>query len=205
MRDTISYQLNAVGFTPWIPLSYIQPTFNASWFLRLSSNATGVTFSAQYAVEDLNFEYSAVGVQATTTLTLNFAPAVSANQFNTGQNPINGVNYLSFGHNLIVGDVVFIKGSAQAYAAGATNIDGFYPVATVVDQNNVTVTVVPSQSATFPNLRVGILRPYVDTNMSAKTANAQSGVVFPIQAVRGNLTAITTGYVSFSVLQGLGT
>src|SRR5271170_4381094 len=96
-----SYSTLAAGFGPWVPVDYLQATFNVALAVLPSAAATGQLFSVQYTMDDQSIFRQVNWTQATTTVTVTdgiqaFGPANS-----TTYNP----------HGLTTGDTVQFLGS----------------------------------------------------------------------------------------------
>lgn len=100
-------------------------------------------------------------------------------------------------HGLRVGDSVVVTGAGAPF-------DGTFAVASVVDADNITYTVLNSgllistPGATFARLRV-----FAHEDLTALTADADGNYAFPVRACRLNITAYTDGKATLTVNQGL--
>lgn len=177
--------LNAAGAGPWIPVAYNQPTFNLS-LAGFPSSGASLTYKAQHTFDEMDLERVVLITQSTTTVTV------------TDSGPTG------LGHGLSVGDDVILKGTAQGGAPAS--VDGDYAVASVVSLTQYTVTVPTSQTiATAIRARVTTLKVVDNATMVGQTGRSSSNYAFPVTAVRANITAYASGFLSFILLQGLGT
>lgn len=194
----------------WVPLSYNALAFNAIISGIAHGATTTFTWSAQYTLDDPEFERPISASQTTTVITVTDPGgwALGASILGPGGNT---------GHGLSVGDSVILKGLGSG-------MDGTYDVASVPSATTYTVTSLVSQSATGAvGARVTPLRVFVHPGLNGITAgttaramaaigmgqpdnSATATQVAPViaMAVRPRMTAWTAGNLDFIVLQGIG-
>jgi len=98
-------------------------------------------------------------------------------------------------HGLVAGDSVCVEGAGSPF-------DGTYAVASVVDANSFTYTVLDSGSTGTQNARLVKMRVFDHSSITGKTANSDGNFAFPVRAVRLNVTSYTGGSVTLTVNQG---
>lgn len=98
-------------------------------------------------------------------------------------------------HGLVVGDSVLVE------QAGAP-FDGTFAVASVVDANSFTYTVLNSGSTGTYEGKIAPMRVFPHSSVTAKTTNSDGNYAYPVAAVRLNVTAYTSGKVTLNVTQG---
>lgn len=181
MRSPISVSVSgAPGISPWVVLDYLQRPFNVALMASLSAAASGVTYKVEYTPDNPNQSRAntnnVVSLSRTTTVaTLTFT------------NP----------HNLVIADSVVVFGS------GDPNLDGTYQVASVTSPTALTYTVANTGAATGLNSAHAIpLRVFPHDYMVALTAKADGNFAFPVWACRLNVTGLSAGVVTLSILQG---
>lgn len=97
-------------------------------------------------------------------------------------------------HGLTTSDSIIVVGTGNA------NVDGTFQVAGVTDQNVITYTIT-STAAVFTSGKVAVMRVFTHSTLTAKTANADGNIAYPVQAVRLRITSHTAGYVTMLVNQ----
>lgn len=169
----VTQRLSAAGFAPWIPLNRLQRNTNVGLAVSLSSGAS-LTYTVEHTLDDLYKEYTDFTISRTTTT----------------------ATVTQTTHGLSVGDWVYIKN------AGAP-MDGFYKVASVVDANNFTYTVLNSGVASSgPNASMQKARVFAHAVLAALTASNVSNYIVPVTATRLTITAYSSGFADYTVLQG---
>ena len=166
-------RLSSATFSPWIPLNRIQWVANVGLAVSLSSGAS-LTYSVEHVFDDIFMIQTKFTISRTTTVAT--------------------VTYVN--HGLSVGDWI------QVTNAGAP-MDGTFSVASVVDANNFTYTVLNSGAAANSNnatLQMGRVFPH--SVLAAKTTSADSNYAFPATAVRLRLSVYSSGFADLTVLQG---
>lgn len=98
-------------------------------------------------------------------------------------------------HGLSVDDSVVVDEAPAPFA-------GTYAVASVVDQNNITYTVVDSGATVAYDAKVKPLRVQLHPVLNAITADADSNFTVPPTACRLNVSSYTAGYVDLNVVPG---
>jgi hypothetical protein len=183
MRSPISVQVSgAPGISPWLLLDYLQRPFNVALMASLSAAAAGVGYRVEYTPDNPNQTRANTNnvvslTRATTVATLTFT------------NP----------HNLVVGDSVVVFGSGDPNLEG----NGSVTVASVVSPTVLTYTVANTGLAVASSYTRAIpLRVFPHDFMVALTAKADGNIAFPCWAVRLNVTGLSAGVVTLSVLQG---
>jgi hypothetical protein len=170
---TVSTVQNTAGPSPWLVVDYLQRPFIEGLFASLSEDASAITYQVEHTPDNPNVLTPFTGSRTTTVLTLGFAKA----------------------HGLVAGDSVVIP-PPSAFA-------GTYPVASAPSTTSLTVTVPNSGPAVdVPQASAALLRVFIDTVLTAKTAKAYALNAVPVLASRVNATAVTTGIVTLQVVQG---
>lgn len=170
----VSVRLSAAGFSPWIPLNRLQNNFNVGLAVVFSSNGN-LTCTVQHTFDNI-FEWLPTRVTRSTT-------TATARRTN---------------HGLSTADWIGIQGMQS------TNLDGFFAVASIPDQDTVTYTV-SNTGATEANGFMTIGRLFPHLTLQALTADADGNYISPVTACRLLVSAYTAGYVDLIVSQGLGT
>jgi hypothetical protein len=167
MTGTVSVTLAATGVSPWIPVNRYQVPFGVSLF-GLPSSGASVTWKVQHTADRLDSD-------AERPISISRAGTVA-----TVTDPA---------HGLSVGDSVIIMGS------GSSNLDGTQAVASIVDANTYTYTVVNTgATASATGTRGKNLRVFDHATLTGQTARA---------AVRLSATVVS-GTVTLEILQGMG-
>ena len=184
--------VSAAGNGPWVPVDYMQATFNVGVTVVPSSAATGVSCSVQYTVDDPSTERGISWTQSGTTVTVT-DPPWSANP-----------NQPLIPHGLSVGDSVILQATGGGLSSGFLSVDGTYAVASIVNANQYTVTVTPSQTVSTPAAGlVSHARVFTTTAIPAATAARLSGnIIQPCCAVRLAVATLTAGTIDLTVIQG---
>jgi hypothetical protein len=174
MRTTSQISQAAVGVTPWVPIDNSLLGFGLNIGCYVSSGAS-LTYKAQYTHDDLNrFQVCSI-TRAATVATLK----LTAHGF-TGTT-----------------DSVIVRGT------GDSNLDGTYPVATIVDANTITYTVANSGATVAKGTaECVVVRVFDHATITAKTANFDGTITVPVTAVRLNLTIWTSGTVTMLLNMG---
>lgn len=170
----ISTTLGAAGASSWLRINSKQIPFDLSFRVTLSSGAA-MTYQVQHTFDDPEKRQNCSLARTTTTATLTLAD-----------------------HGSSVGDSVTVTGAEAPF-------DGTYAVATVVDANNVTYTVANSgaTAAATDVARVTVFRVAAHATVTGKTASDDgSQYTAPVQAIRLNITAYTSGKATLTALQG---
>lgn len=177
----IQIRLSALGNSPWVPLNRLQRSFAVALFGYPSSNAN-LTWKVQHTGDPTDIDAARpVTISRVTTTATVIDPGPNAT-----------------GHGLSVGD------SIQLMGAGAP-FDGFYSVATVVDQFTYTYTVANSGlTAAQQGARVHSLRVLDHATLIGQTGRADGNYAFPPTACRLVTTAYVAGYVDLDIIQGRG-
>lgn len=185
----VDINANALGFTPWVPIDYLQNGFAIGLGFSVSSGAS-LTATVQHTFDDiLQNDHPVIITQATTVIT------VTDGGFTQ---PYAGAYGLG-GHNLSVGDWVSITGSK------APSMDGQYSVTTVPNNTSYTLTSLVSQTATAdPGVQIASARVYPHATLAGVSARQDGNYAFPPMAIRLNLTAYTSGIASLMIRQGMG-
>jgi len=163
--------LSSAASSNWIPLNLLATPFNVAIGCVCSSNINA-TYSVDYSYDNPNVPVACSISRTTTTATLTLT-----------------------NHGLTTNDSVIVTGS------GDSNLDGTYKVASVVDQNNVTYTVVNTGATASISSKVSPMRVFTHPTITGQTANADGNIAFPICAVRLRVSAWTAGYVTMLVNQ----
>lgn len=181
MRSPISVQVSgAPGISAWIPLDYEQRPFDVALMASLDAAASGVTYKVEFTPDNPNQTRAntnnVVSLTRTTTVaTLTFAKP----------------------HNLVVGDSVVV------FNSGDPNLDGTFQVASVTSPTALTYTVSNTGlTAQAGYARAIPLRVYPHDTMTGLSAKADGNFAFPCWACRLNVTGLSAGVVTLSVLQG---
>lgn len=174
MRSTLT-PLGATGPGPWFPLDTIQSGFGVGYFCSVQESST-VTYKIQHGFYDPAVDEQPVIItRVTTTATLTFPKPMSPK----------------------VGDSLVIT------SAGAP-FDGTYDIASVTSSTVVTYTVANSgATVSGAGTKALLIRTEDDPIVVSKTASTSGNIAFPVNAIRLNLTAYTSGAVALTVNQGI--
>lgn len=192
MRPT-QVSLSAAGNSPLVFTDYQQTPFDLSIAVICSSGAT-LSYQPQVCIDDPSntWDRNVIATQATTVITV-------TNDFGP---PGNGNT-----HGLSVADIVQLKGTQGNLASGVlANIDGLYPVATIVSATSYTLTSPTSQTFTAgPDTKAQSFRvfPAYVAVVGGTTARTLSSYTVPISAVRLVVSAYTSGTCTMVLLQGM--
>lgn len=167
----------ALGNSAWAPLNQVQAEFGVSIGCAVTSGAS-LTYKIQHTFDD-------PGPDGRRAISVSRAATVAT--------------VIDNDHRLSVGDSLVITGT------GSTVMDGTFDVATVVDANTYTYTVVNSgptvdQTNTFLNS----FRVYTHATIVGQTGRVDGNYAFPVQAVRLVVTVFVSGKVDAIFLQGMG-
>jgi hypothetical protein len=165
------------GYTPWVPLNYMQWMFNASVALIPSSDAATLACQGQYTPDPQDIVYAR-------SISIARAAAVA-----TVTDP---------GHGLTTGDGVTV------YQSGSSALDGYQATVTVVNASTYTYPCANSgPTASGGNCSAVIARqlPITAITGTARVV-APLTLYMPVHAVRLNITTLTAGFVDFLVTQG---
>lgn len=171
----VRVRLSAAGFSPWVMIDRLQTDFSVGLGVLFSSGAN-LTCSVQHTFDDLHTANPCSITRSGTAATLKL------------------VN-----HGLSVSDWI------QVVSSGSTNLDGAYAVASVVDADNITYTVVNTGATADTGsaiVHIGRVLPHL--TLAGITASADGDYTAPIQACRLIVTSYTGGFVDLNVLQGAG-
>lgn len=179
MRPIVVGPLSANGNSIWIPLNRLQIALSIA-LAGIPSSGASLIWAVQHTFDDLSSD-SERQVQITRAGTV--ATLVDA------VNP----------HGLSVGDSLIIMGS------GSTNLDGTYDVASVVDANTVTYTVVNTgATASNSGTRAKYLRVFPHATLTGQTGRADGNYAFPPTACRFVISGYASGSFRGEVVQGMG-
>lgn len=175
MKTTTVVSAAATGPTAWIP---VDPTTTGQLGLAIGCTITSgdtLTYKAQYTYDSLNNWQPCKITRSTTTATLTL--------------PAHGVSGTS--------DSIIVRTSGDA------NLDGTYTVASVSSSSVITYTVANTGNLVDNGCaQVLVLRVFDHGTITAKSANFDGSIQFPVTAVRLNLTAWTSGKVTMVLNQG---
>ena len=175
----ITQRLSAAGYAPWVPINRLQTSFNTNVSAVLSSGAV-LAYSIEYTLDN---------AQDPRNLTQQF----------TLSRTTTVLTVTKTAHALSVGSSVKLWGN------GGANLDGDFNVASVVDDNNFTVTV--GNSGLTAGNGVGWLQTLRVLPLTAPTTNSASssfGLDHVIVAVRVRVNTWTSGTLDFQVIQSRG-
>ncbi len=178
----------ATGPTGWCMVNYMQSNFNIGYRCTIGgATSPSLTFSLEGADWSGNYDTIIRLTRSTTTATLVFNAAEDW----SGNTWVN--------HGLAVGDSLLIGGPDAPFA-------GTYAVASVVDSRTVTFTVANSGALVAgPGTYVARLFVIQGLNGVTGTSGATSGsITTPINFIRSNVTAFTSGALTLSFNQGVG-
>jgi hypothetical protein len=170
--------LGAVGFSPWVPVSYLQTPPNVAVIGTLSSGAS-LTYKAQHTFDDLSLRRFVGASQSAFTITI-------TDSGNEGK-----------GHGLSVGDYCDLQGTGKL-------MDGEYAVASIVSATQYTLTSLVSQTAVSSSGLVTTAKVYDNDTLVDMTTRGAADYNFPITAVRLNVIVWASGFCTLQVLQGSG-
>ncbi len=174
------YTALAAGFSPWVMVNYLQPTFNVAMAVLPSADATGASFQVQYTMDDLSVLRPVQLSQATTVISVT--------------DPL---------HGLSTGDSVTLQATGTGQSSGPVSIDGTYQIASIVDANNYTVTGGTSQTVSSRGALSTPQRVFPFTGIpAASAARIANNLLQPCTAVRLDVAALTGGHLDFLVIQG---
>jgi hypothetical protein len=174
--------LGATGPGPWIPIDYLEHGFGVGYFVSVQDSSS-LTFKIQHAffanpgTPNVNPDYQSpiTLTRSTTTATLTVPLAFAPK----------------------VGDCIEVEGAGAPF-------DGVYDIASVTNSKVVTYTVANSGLSTANvGARVRIMHVEDDTVVTGKTGSTSGNIAFPINALRLNLTAYSSGAAILTVNQGL--
>lgn len=175
MRSPIVVRRAAAGNTDWVPLNRLQQSFNVGLGVKLSSGAS-LTCGVQHTFDDLWREYQDwLGTRSGTTLT------------------IRQVN-----HGLSVGDWT-------NFGNGAAPFNTQYPVASVVDADNFTITV-PNSGLTvsLSTYNMQKARVFNHITLTGLTVSADGNYSSPPVATRLNCSVYSSGFAELNIVQARG-
>lgn len=169
--------LGATGPGPWFPLDTIQSGFGVGYFCNVQESST-LTYKIEHGFYDESRDrYACRITRSTTTATLTWNDA-------TAMTPK-------------IGDSIVVTG------AGAP-LDGTFQVAGVTSASVVTYTVANSgATVSAAGSMALIIHTEDDPIVVSKTASTSGNIAFPVNAIRLNVTAFTSGAVSLTVNQGI--
>lgn len=175
MRPVVQRK-SAAGVTPWVMMDRRQEDFQASLAVNLSATAS-LTYDVEFTLDKMGFE------DIKTQFTLSRAATVLT------------VNFTA--HGLNVNDFVKFQNCGAPF-------DGEYPVATVVDENNFTVTVANSGLTSLDNGLGQMLtaRIFKHDTMVGKTTADTGNLDLPVCFTRLNVTTYAAGFAEFTVIMG---
>ena len=176
MRSTLT-PLGATGPGPWFPLDTNQSGFGMGYFCSVQE-ASSLTYKIQHGFYDPSEgrDYNQVNItRVTTTATLTFPQDMSPK----------------------IGDSIVV------ISAGAP-FDGTYDIASVTSSKVVTYTVANSGATiNTAGAKALLIRTEDDPIVTGKTASSSGNIAFPVNAIRLNVTAFTSGEVALTVNQGI--
>lgn len=175
--NTQKLTLGALGVSPWAVMDSTKQSFLASVGCYLTPGAV-LTFSVQHTTDNPFLKLNPVSItRVTTVVTINLP----------NHNATTGDTVIVGGANVLTGDV----------------FDGQFPIASVVDANNFTYTVVDAGSlAAKADSAVTILRVRNHPTVTGATAGADATYNYPVRAIRVAITAYTSGQLVANVNQG---
>ena len=172
MRTTRISQ-SAAGATAWVPVDPTIAPFSLDINCVGSSNFVG-TYSVQYTTDDFMRFIPVVVTRATTVATLKLT-----------------------NHGLTTSDTIIVQNT------GDSNLDGTFAVASVVDQNTITYTVANTGKTLSENTaQAAVVHVTVHGTITGKTATFEGSQATPITAIRLNVSAFTSGYITMILNQG---
>lgn len=185
----VDVNLKAIGFSPWVPLDYLQNGFSVGLGFSVSAGAS-LTAQVEHTFDDLLQNNHPVQItQATTVITV--VDTGFTQQFSGADS--------AGGHNLSVGDSVQIEGSR------VLGMDGLFSVVTVPNNTSYTLTSLVSQSATADSgVQAASARVHPHATLINLVARADGNYAFPPMAVRLRLSAYASGIASLMIRQGMG-
>jgi hypothetical protein len=193
----VAAAITAIGsVTPWIKHDYYQCPFDVTLAAYWDS-VLAATLSVQCVYDDQS-------ETSERTVTVVQAGSTTATITDYGPSSINGGTAnqgggLPFGHGLITGDVVFLKGTQN----GADSPPQTGYAVTVTGANTYTVVTSVSQTSTVVARVTSARILPAPTALTAITARAQASLLAPCWMSRLICTAFTTGGKAFLVaLQG---
>lgn len=166
----VTQRLTAAGVGPWIVLDYHVSGWVVGIGVVPSSNGN-LTYSVEHTFDDITAKKRAYLQRTTTTATVTLT-----------------------NHGLSVSDSVMVDGT------GDSNVDGYFPVASVTNQNVFTYTV--TTGTTIPNMAVNVAlgRVFPHATLAAQTTRQNGNYIAPPFAVRLDVTSFTAGYVDMNVI-----
>lgn len=184
-------RLNAAGFSIPIPVDYKQNAFGIG-MAGVPSSGAGLTWSVQHSFDDPgpDGERTVQISQTTTVITVSNDRGLA--RLNAG-----AAFQYDLGHGLSVGDSVFLKSKVPG-------VQGHWPVASVTDAFTYTLTSSISQSAADAYATSNDFRWFNNATLVGQTARLDGNYAFPPRLVRFVVTAYTSGFVDFFLIQGTG-
>jgi hypothetical protein len=164
-------RLTAAGNGPWIPVNRLQADFKLALAGSIDSGSV-LEWEVQHTLSDLSAERNVVITRVTTTATV-----------------------ADTAHGLKVGDSVIIRGSGDA------NLNGTYAVASVVNADSYTYTVVDTGAAGPVWAVAKNLRVFDHATLTAQAGSADGNYSFPPSAIRFVITSYTSGALNYEVNQ----
>lgn len=164
-------RLSSATFSDWIPLNRYVSSFGVGFGVKLSDGAT-LTYSVQHTFDDIYERYGDFSLTRSGTT----ATVVKTN------------------HGLSVGDWSYQT------ACGAP-FDGAYAVASVVDADTYTFTVLNSGATSKnPGGWLQTARVFAHADIAGETASADGNYQFPPRACRLIVSAYTDGFADLTVI-----
>jgi hypothetical protein len=191
----VKVTMNAAGYSPWVPIDYIESWFGVGLGVVLSEDGS-LTYSVQFTMDDPRIDNndltSLVSISRTTTV----ATVTDAGPF-------------GLGHGLTTGDSVLIKGSgspnldSKSASIGASLGDVGYNVASTPSTTTFTYTVANSGAAASVanNTYIARLRIFTHATLAAQTTRQNGSLNYPVKAVRLYVSAYSAGFAELLILQ----
>lgn len=173
MSQVWSQRVSAAGFGGWMVLDMRRVYFDTALAVVLSSGAT-LTYTVQHTFDPVATELENVVItRSGTTATL-----------------------LWPNHGLSVDDSVTVAGALAPF-------DGTFAVASVVDDDTITYTVLNSGATrNAPGAKFSLQRVFAHATLAGLSARGQGNYAFPPIACRLNVTAYTDGFADLLIVQG---
>ncbi len=167
-----TYSTLAAGFTPWVMVNYMQPTFNVAMAVIPSFNAASQSFQVQYTMDDFSVQDSVQLSQTTTNITVT-----------------------DFNHGMSVGDSAALQatnGADGTWQVGSVTDQNNFVLTSTTSQTLSSRSGLLSKQRVFPFIGIP----------AASAARISANNLQPCSAVRLAVAALTAGYLDFLVIQG---
>lgn len=186
----VKVTLNALGYSPWVPIDYLAAWFGIGVAVVLSEDAN-LTYTVQHTFD---FDTLAADTQLITISRAGTTATV------TDPGP-HGV-----GHGLTTGDSVIIRGSGSAVLDSPPPVFGQgdvgWNVASTPSPTTYTYTVANSGPTTDSGNAKSLRLRVFPSSLAAQTARGTATYNYPVRSIRLYVSSYTAGFADMMVLQG---